>query len=314
MGRQKTPPKETRVLNAQSKRATTRAAAVVVGVVAALVAMVALSGCSGSNVKASFDAYSWSELSAISKEISEAANDAEGRQIAMDYHLLNSSGKLDGKTKSITLSDGTKASVMIAGIRHDDLSKGKAGITLVFADAPAAHAMNPDSSNDGGWEDSEMRSWLNSDFLGMLPSDLKGVIQAASKKTNNSAYTAPGAVSSTSDKLWLLSLVEVSGSVAPTNLVGGSNIPAATYNAEGKQYQLFSEKGVTAGEDNSALERIFKGSDGTGIVVNGETCPWWLRSLSTAWTSGFEATDAEGDPLNAWITDNELGVVCGFCL
>ncbi len=260
-------------------------------------------------------AYSWQELSNIAAEIHDADSDAEGNEIAAQYNLLNASGKIDTSTKSVTLSDGTVAHVMLAGIRHDDLSSGgKAGLTFVFADAPAAYAMNDDASNDGGWEKSEMRAWLNEDFAGMLPSDLKGAIKAADKKTNSSAYTTPGAVSSTSDKLWLLSLVEIGGSVSPNDIIGGSGIPAATYNAEGKQYQAFSEMKVSGNDDNDKLMRTFTGSDGNGIVMTGEACPWWQRSLSMTWTSGFAAVDADGNPLNAWITDHELGVVPGFCL
>ena len=284
----------------------------------AIVFLLMLTGCSGSTVKGSFDAYSWSELSAIATEIHDAETDAEGIEIAESYNLL-SGGKPNGKTKSVTLSDGTKATVAIAGVRQDDLaSGGKAGLTLVFTSAPVTHAMNPESTNDGGWEKSEMRSWLNDEFIGMLPSDLKGAIVAANKKTNSSGLTTPGAVSSTSDKLWLPSLVEVSGSISPNSLFGanGSGIPAATYDKEGKQYQLFSAKGVTAGEENDVLQYAFTGDDsnGSGIVVSGEASPWWLRSLSTTWTSGFEAVSAEGDPQNAWIPDYELGVAPGFCL
>ena len=281
-----------------------------------LASILVLAGCSSSTtVKNSMSAYSWSELSKIATEIHEADSDAAGKEIAAEYHLLNSSGKLDTSTKSITLSDGTTAHVMLAGIRHDDLaSGGKAGLSFVFTDAPAAHAMNEDASNDGGWEKSEMRSWLNEDFADMLPSDLKGAIKAANKKTNSSAYTSPGSVSTTSDKLWLLSLVEIGGSVSPNDIIGTSHIPAGTFNAEGKQYQVFSEMKVAGNDDNDKLMRTFTGKEGNGIVMPGESCPWWQRSLSMTWTSGFAATDADGNPLNAWITDHELGVVPGFCL
>ena len=271
-------------------------------------------GCSAAMEKASVSDYSWDELSAIAAEIHDADSDEEGMAIAEGYHLA-SGGKLDGKTKKVTLSDGTQANVMIAGIRADDLADGgKAGLTFVFADAPAVHSMGTDASNEGGWEKSEMRSWLNDEFAGMLPSDLKGVLKAASKKTNSSAYTTPGAVSTTSDKLWLLSYAEIAGSPSPNDLVGGSRIPAETYAAEGKQYKVFSDMKVSGNSENSALVRTFTGAEGNGLVVHGEASPWWQRSLSMTWTSGFGAVDAEGNPLNAWITDNEIGVVPGFCL
>lgn len=276
-------------------------------------AMFTLSGC-GTMEKSSVSDYSWDELSAIAAEIHDAASDEEGMAIAESYHLT-SGGKLDGKTKKLTLSDGTEANVMIAGFRVDDLADGgKSGISFVFADAPVAHAMSEDASNEGGWEKSEMRSWLNGSFADMLPSDLKGVIKSASKKTNSSAYTTPGAVSTTSDKLWLPSYVEIAGSPSPNDLVGGSRIPAETYAAEGKQYQVFSDMKVSGNGENSALERKFTGKEGNGLVVAGEACPWWQRSLSMTWTSGFGAVDAEGNPLNAWIADYDIGVAPGFCL
>ena len=122
--------------------------------VALVVAVFALAGCSAPVEKTSISDYSWAELSAIAAEIHAADDDAEGMEIAENYHLT-SGGKLDGKTKKITLSDGTQANVMIAGIRADDLADGgKAGLTFVFADAPAVHAMSGDASNEGGWEKS----------------------------------------------------------------------------------------------------------------------------------------------------------------
>lgn len=273
-----------------------------------------LAGCASPMGKSSVSDYSWAELSQIAAEIHDADTDAEGMEIAEKYHLL-SDGKLDGKTVKITLSDGTQTSAMIAGIRADDLADGgKAGLTFVFANAPVAYAMGEDASNEGGWEKSTMRSWLNNEFAGMLPSDLKNAVKAANKKTNSSAYTTPGAISSTSDKLWLLSYVEIAGNASPNDLLGGSRIPAETYNAEGKQYQVFSDMHVSGNDVNSALVRTFGGKEGSGIVVPGEACPWWQRSLSMTRTSGFGSVDAEGNPLNAWMPDNAIGVVPGFCL
>ena len=317
MGRPRAFPKESSVFNRNASIPIARWTSwfAVVAVLTALF-LLAFTGCSsGGPVKESVDKYSWAELSQIATEIHDAASDEEGLEIAIENHLLDSSGKCDGKTISVTLSNGVVAHVALVGVRADDLADGgKAGLTFMFMDAPAIAAMSEDASNDGGWEKSAMRSWLNSDFADMLPSDLKGVIKAASKKTNSSAFTTPGAVSSTSDKLWLPSYVEVAGSASPNDLVGGSGIPAETYNMEGKQYKLFSEKGVTAGAENSVLERTFVGKEGNGLVMEGEASPWWLRSLSMTWTSGYAACDADGNPLNAWIPDHEIGVSPGFCL
>lgn len=309
--------KEVNVLNEKTDSASSRFGRLLLAALATavLAGLLALAGCSAPVEKSSVSDYSWAELSQIATEIREAETDADGIEIASAYHLLDASGKTDGKTVGVSLSDGTKASVVLAGVRQDDLADGgKAGLTFVFADAVAAHAMEEDASNDGGWEKSAMRSWLNADFMDKLPSDLKGVIKAASKKTDSSAYTTPGAVASTSDKLWLLSYAEAAGSMAPNDLVGGSGIPAETYNREGVQYQLFADKKVSGGQENAALERVFDGAEGNGIVMPGESCPWWLRSLSMTQTSGFASVDADGDPLSAWIADHDIGVVPGFCL
>ena len=138
------------------------------------------------------------------------------------------------------------------------------------------------------------------------------MIKAVNKKTNNSASTTPGSVSSTSDKVWLLSLAEISGSISGASLPSGCSYPADTYSAEGKQYQVFSDMKVSGDSDNSELVRTFTGSSGNGIVMSDEACPWWQRSLSMTWTAGFAAVDAQGNPMNAWMTDHDIGVVPGF--
>lgn len=274
-------------------------------------------GCSDSTaVKNSVNDYSWSELSEISDQISEASNDAEGLEIAKKYHLLNGSGKLDGsQTKKVTLADGTQTTVIVAGFRADTAGDGsKAGITFIFGDAVEAHGMNEAATNSGGWESSEMRTWLNGDFTSQLPSDLKSALVSVSKKTNTGADSSPGSISSTSDKLWLPSVVEVSGSVSASNMPAHGKYSADSFNAEGSQYELFKDTGITVNDDNDELVRTCIVDTDSGIVKKGEDCQWWLRSLSMDWNAGFEAVDAAGNPYTSWMPDYELGVVPGFCV
>ena len=176
MGRPRAFPKESSVFNRNASIPIARWTSwfAVVAVLTALF-LLAFTGCSsGGPVKESVDKYSWAELSQIATEIHDAASDEEGLEIAIENHLLDSSGKCDGKTISVTLSNGVVAHVALVGVRADDLADGgKAGLTFMFVDAPAIAAMSEDASNDGGWEKSAMRSWLNSDFADMLPSDLR---------------------------------------------------------------------------------------------------------------------------------------------
>lgn len=276
-----------------------------------------LAGCSNSTTaRSSVNDYSWSELSAISGQISEASNDEEGLDIAREYHLLNASGKLDGtQTKKVTLSDGTQTSVCIAGFRADTKDDGsKAGITFVFCDAIAAHGMNEAATNSGGWEKSEMRTWLNGDFQSQLPSDMKSALVGVKKSTNTGADSSPGSITSTTDKLWLPSVVEVSGDVSAGNMPAHGKYSADSLNAEGAEYELFKDVGITVNDDNDGLVRDCVVDTDSGIVKKGEPAKWWLRSLSMDWNAGFEAVDSTGNPYTSWMPDYELGVVPGFAI
>ncbi len=279
-------------------------------------ALAVMTGCSGASVKSSFSDYSWSELAKISAEISAADSDLDGMEIAQSYHLVSSSGKLDmSKTKSVQLSDGTSAKVTIAGFRQDTKSDGKkAGISFVFTDVVATEGMNHSATNTGGWEKSEMREWLNADFIGMLPSDLKSSIATVKKSTNCGNDGSPGAVVSTNDKVWLLSVSEVSGDLSASSMPAHGKYSPDNFNAEGKQYQVFKDSSVKGGESDSKLERKCVVDTESGIVKKDELSPWWLRSLSMDWTAGFSAVADDGSPYGSWFPDYELGVCPGFSI
>lgn len=248
--------------------------------------------------------YGWSELKVIADGIAEASTDEEGLEIAKFYRLVDSDGKLQGGTKHIILADGTEAYVRIAGFRHDNLADGtgKAGITFEFADAPLLHRMNPSASNDGGWEASEMRAWLNSNFLELMPEDLVANIVEVEKATNNCgeifAENDESAVTSTTDKIWLLSFSEVYGE-ASLQQKNGPDWSPLTYDAEGSQYKLYADQDVSAGN--------------YGFCEKGEASSmWWLRSPSAYNSSGFLYVYNDGD----WYrkeSANTFGVSPGFC-
>ena len=293
----------------------TKTAIVVAVIVIAIIALFAIFGGGGTKVKASVNDYSWSELSAISSEIAGADTDDEGRQIAAQYNLLNSSGKLDGSQSKKLSVDGKSTSAILVGIRSDDKAGGgKAGLTFVLADAVCGQEMNKDASNEDGWSASEMRSWLASDFAGMLPSDLKSVLVAAKKKTNNAALNDPGSISITEDKIWLPSVVELGGSLNGMGMSSESSYTATTFNMEGSQYEAFKNMKANANGENSSLVRKYLGSESAGVLTNGEPCKWWTRSLSMSWTAGFTCVTELGEPTEGWFSDYELGVVPGFCV
>ena len=307
----------------------TRAAACVAVIAAIAIALFSLSGCGGSDTKApsssgssssssaepvstkSVDDYSWGELSEISEEISKEATEEGAIEVAKKYNLVNSNGELDGtQTKTVQLTDGTTATVQIAGFLHDDKADGgKAGITFIFKDAIAEHDMNPgridpyhpyedpEGSNAGGWEGSAMRAWLSAEGISMLPSDLTDRIVAVDKKTNNVGETqSVASVTTTSDKLWLFSPTEISR-------FDKDKRAYEIGSAEGTEYKLFRDCNVGLNHDYQFLEK-----DGW----------WWLRSPDSGNDQDFWCVAHEFIS-DSWALDMDsavdvCGVVPGFCI
>ena len=279
----------------------------------------------GVNIRDDLDWYSWEELKKLSQAISAADSDEEGLEIAKEYNLVDSEGRLRGDTKTVTLADGTEAHVRILGFRHDELDRTvgphiarvpgmeydeladhvKAGITFEFADVPAEHGMNVEATNEGGWEASEMRAWLNSDFLELLPEDLRDCMEIAEKRTNNvGAVEAEGdasVVTETWDTLWLLSVAEVYGNLS--DQTDNVSYSTATYDAEGTQYQLYADRGV----NRSNYKFCKKDEDGEGSF-------WWLRSPDNRFAGGFGGVGLDGDWWYGMChADYSLGVSPCFC-
>ena len=256
---------------------------------------------SDDEIKDSVDDYTWEELSAISAEIAAASDEDEAIEIAKTYNLVNEDGTLDGthQTKSVTLTNGAEISVQIVGFAHDDKSdgSGKAGITFMFTDAIAELSMNSDNDNTGGWESSSLRSWLSSEGIELLPEDLQDVIVAVDKSTNNVGETDDASsVSTTSDELWLFSYAE---------LVGKSNASyAAILNAEGSQYQLFSDCGVTYNDSNDILTMTYQ--SGSSL--------WWQRSSDPDSSRYFMYVYTDGNPDYTTSASGSYAVVPGFCI
>lgn len=281
-------------------------AVVVIAAVAVAAAFTNGFGLLGVPVRATVNDYSWGELSRISAQISACDSEEEALEIAKSYNLTNPDGALDGtQVKQVELTDGTSTEVRIIGFYHDDKSdgSGKAGISFLFTDGVAWREMNPDATSVGGWEQSRARAWLNNDFIRLLPSDLQSYIIPVDKLTNNVGPTSnPTAVSATSDTLWLLSHSEIAG---PSD---GSNPGyAGALDAEGTQYQLFYNCGVSWSNTATVLICTLAGTPG------GQPAGWWQRSPSPD-SNTFIVTDGVGATLIGISPETQLSVVPGFCI
>ena len=265
-------------------------------------------GLLGVMPKGSMNDYSWGELSKISDEIAACESDEAALQVAQSYNLVGTDGQLDGtQTKSFTLTDGTPAEAVIIGFRHDDRTDGgKAGITFMFRGCVATHAMNVERTNAGGWEQSEMRSYLNNDVMDRLPDDLRNGIVAVDKSTNNAGEsTSADCVTVTSDSLWLLSNVEVVGEMDAADYKGMKESTADINNAEGNQYLLFKNWGPMP---TGTSETMVK-SDPDGAAVG-----WWLRTALPTTDDAFLAFSDSGKARVNGISDELYGVSPCFSL
>ncbi|MBR4955185.1 MAG: type II secretion system protein, partial [Clostridia bacterium] len=121
-----------------------------------------------------------------------------------------------GDTKTMTIG-GTEYNIVIIGKNHDTYSdgSGKAPLTFKLAEVYGTPAkMNETQTNTTGWSGSAMRNTTMTEILAAMPSEVQNAVKAVDKETLNG--TRDG-LETTSDKLFLLSEIEVNGSVSFSN-------------------------------------------------------------------------------------------------
>ena len=186
-----------------------------------------------------------------------------------------------GDKKTIKLN-GISYTAQIIGFNHDTKTSGdKAGITFQLVDClNDSYPMNNHNINHGGWKSSEMRYYM-SKYLVQLDEDLQSAIKAVNKKT--SAGDKSSSINTTSDKLFLLSEVEIFGSAT------------LSFAGEGSQYDWYK-----AG--NTKVKKI-----------RGSAFSWWNRSPSRSSNEYFCAVADDGKA--GYITaDYSVGVSFAFCV
>ena len=213
--------------------------------------------------------------------IGTALNDMTWEQI----QTISDAGKAAdyfnvGDTKNITL-DGVSYPVQIIGFNHDTLtSGGTAGITFQLVDClNTTYSMNSSDTNSGGWTNCAMRTSTMATLLTKLPSDLQNVIKAVNKLTSDGSAT----INTTSDKLFLLSEVEIFGSTTYSK------------SGEGSQYAYYK-----AG--NSKVK-----------TVNGSVNLWWERSPYGGSSEGFCCVFNDGGA-TVHVASDPIGVSFAFCV
>ena len=219
-------------------------------------------------VGATLEATSWDNIAAVSK-LGQAPN----------YWKV-------GDKKNITVKGVTYAAQII-GFDHDTLTtadggRTKAGITFQLVDClNKTYSMNGSDTNANGWRGSTMRTSTMAKLLNQLSSDLKSVLKFVNKVTSKGNNQS--GLETTSDKLFLLSEIEVFGATE------------YSYAGEGKQYEYY-----TAG--NSTIKK-----------VNGSAYDWWERSPYSGSTSFFCSVGSGGNASRG-TASYSTGVSFGFCV
>ena len=223
----------------------------------------------------------WAEIAAAADVIA-AENMTEGK-IYEEY------GWKIGDTKSYLVEDQV-VHAQIIGFNHDEKSNGtgKAGITFQNVEVLSqSYQINSVRNNTGGWNAAPFRTTLNTTILGQVEQDLRDVIISVNKLTANGGSQTGTTVVSSSDKLWLLSAIEVTG----------NSVTARP--GEGMQYAYWAT-------NNTAEARI-------KYIGPFLARAWWLRSPNRNNTTSFSAVYSNGDHVTAF-PETFFHISPGFCV
>ena len=186
-----------------------------------------------------------------------------------------------GNSKTMTIN-GTSYQVDIIGKNHDTYTAGgKAPLTFQM---PACYGetknLNSTNTHSGGWTSCAMRSTPLPAILALMPTEVQNGIREVNKLT--SAGNQSATINTTADKLFLLSEIEIFGSVRYSK------------NGEGTQYDYYK-----AG--NSKVKKF-----------NGRAADWWERSPYGSDSTWFCIVNSGGyaDYSSAGVA---RGVAFGFC-
>lgn len=186
-----------------------------------------------------------------------------------------------GDSKMMTIN-GADYQIDIIGKNHDTYTAGgKAPMTFQMHDCYGeTKNMNSSNTNVGGWMSCDMRSTHLPAILALMPTEVQNGIREVNKLT--SAGNQSDTINTTADKLFLLSEIEIFGSVSYSK------------SGEGTQYDYYK-----AG--NSKVKKF-----------NGSARGWWERSpRGINFTSFCFVNSAGGANYDGAI--NAAGVAFGFC-
>ena len=186
-----------------------------------------------------------------------------------------------GNSKTMTIN-GRDYQIDIIDKNHDTYTAGgTAPLTFQLHDCYGTkYKMNSSNTNAGGWKSCAMRTTHLPAILALMPTEVQNGIREVNKLT--SAGKQSSAINTTADKLFLLSEIEIFGSVESSK------------KGEGSQYSYYH-----AGRD-----KVKK--------VSGSASEWWERSPNGVSNAGF-CNVSKGGRDDHYAATGSYGVAFGFC-
>lgn len=185
-----------------------------------------------------------------------------------------------GNQKTMAIG-GTDYVIDIIGKGHDDYAdgSGKAPLTFQMHDCYGeGKNMNSSNTNNGGWTSCAMRQTHLPAILALMPTEVQNGIREVNKLTSAGSQSAT--INTTADKLFLLSEIEIFGSVSYSK------------SGEGTQYDYYKP-------GNSKVK-----------TLNGSADNWWERSPSYSEYFCFVNSDGYA---NYDYAGSAYGVAFAFC-
>ena len=199
-----------------------------------------------------------------------------------------------GNTKTVKVN-GNEFTVRLANLKAPEtcnnkditnenfFSQSACGFVVEFADVIDTHVMNSTNTNVGGWKESSMREYLNSDIYNSLEDELKKVISKVAISSGH-GNTSGEKDFITEDYLYLISAAEIwaeDESISKTDT------------ARNKTRQLDYYEEIAT--DN--LSKTKK------IIISGSEAWWWLRSAGSGYNDYFYIVGNDG----SWYTHRASG-------
>ena len=212
----------------------------------------------------------------------------------------NTRGYKVGDTKTIDMGTYGTHTLRIANTSTpsecstEGFSQTACGFVLEFADIITNSVINSTSTTRGSWSATTIRTFVNNDIYNLLPTDLKNGILNTNVITGHG--NSEGNNSTSTDKLYLLSPIEIYGSVS-TSYDSAINVT--------NQLDYYKQNNVSLKSYDSAIKNTVV-SGGTGSAD-----AWWTRTPAQMMDGQFMMVTNTGNLYSTYLTQ-QLGVSPAF--